>query len=383
MEFWLFAACLTIAATLVVLLPLTRGKQSRVSGDHNDIEVYRDQMREIDADAERGMIDRQSAEQARLEIARRMLLSEKKAAKTSTKSAGSSAMRVFSLIAVLSVPLLSWSLYSAFGSPELPSQPFAARMAVSPERSSVDELVARAEAHLAESPTDGRGWDVLAPIYLRLGRTGDAVNAFRAAIRLQGENFSRVLGLGEALTASAGGTVTAEAQALFEKARDLDPADVRPQYYLARGLMQDNRVADAADMLEAFLEKAPANAPWREQLVQAIAQIKTRATRAPAVKGPTAQDVENAAGLNDTDRSAMIETMVSGLNERLKTNPDDVAGWQRLVRSYAIMNRRDDAVAALQRGVEALSAEKGQQLTSFANELGIAAGEAPKGDVKP
>ncbi|TIM62011.1 MAG: c-type cytochrome biogenesis protein CcmI, partial [Mesorhizobium sp.] len=81
--------------------------------------------------------------------------------------------------AVLAVPLVSWGLYSQLGSPDLPSQPLSERLAKNPADSSVDELVARAEAHLAANPSDGRGWDVLAPIYLRMQRFSDAVTAYR------------------------------------------------------------------------------------------------------------------------------------------------------------------------------------------------------------
>ena len=86
--------------------------------------------------------------------------------------------RLAASAAVLAVPLLGLGLYGVLGSPGLPSQPLAARLAkIRPMP--VDELVARAEAHLAANPGDGRGWDVLAPIYLSSAGTADAVTAFR------------------------------------------------------------------------------------------------------------------------------------------------------------------------------------------------------------
>ena len=63
---------------------------------------------------------------------------------------------------------------------------------------------AQAEAFLAENPEDVRGWEVLAPVYLQMGRGGDAVVAFRNAMRLDGETAMRQTGLGEALVATAG-----------------------------------------------------------------------------------------------------------------------------------------------------------------------------------
>ena len=65
------------------------------------------------------------------------------------------------------------------GSPDLTGQPQAARREALPEQSPIVELVGRVEAHLEQNPDDGRGWEVLGPVYMRLGRYDDAVKARR------------------------------------------------------------------------------------------------------------------------------------------------------------------------------------------------------------
>lgn len=375
MEFWLTAALLTLAATLTVLLPLTRNKQEFLPPEKNDLEVYRDQLREVEADAARGMIDAPSAEQARIEISRRILNAEKASAESVANIRKARSGRMLALAAVLAVPLIAWGVYPLFGAPDTPSMPLAARLANSPQNSSVDELIARAEAHLAQNPGDARGWDVLAPIYLRIGRGADAVNAYRSAIRLEGENFQRILGLGEALIAVSGGPITAEAEGLFEKAALLEPEDIRPQYYLAQGEMQDGNADGAIKRLQTVLDKAPADAPWRNQVEETIARIRGVAPQA-STTGPTTEDVDAAASMSPEDRQAMVEGMVQRLDESLRENGGDIDGWKRLVRSYMILNRRDDALDALKRGVEALDGEKRAELTGFAAELGLEAGSA-------
>ena len=375
MEFWLTAALLTLAATLTVLLPLTRNKQEFLPPEKNDLEVYRDQLREVEADSARGMIDAPSAEQARIEISRRILNAEKAGGASAADIEKARSGRVLALAAVLAVPLIAWGIYPLFGALDTPSMPLAARLANSPQNSSVDELIARAEAHLAQNPGDARGWDVLAPIYLRIGRGADAVNAYRSAIRLEGENFQRILGLGEALIAVSGGPITAEAEGLFEKAATLAPDDIRPQYYLAQGEMQDGNADGAVKRLQSFLDKAPKDAPWRAQVEQTIARIRGGAPQASA-KGPTTEDVDAAASMSPEDRQAMVEGMVQRLDESLRENGGDIDGWKRLVRSYMILNRRDDALDALKRGVAVLDVEKRAELTGFAAGLGVEAGSA-------
>jgi cytochrome c-type biogenesis protein CcmH len=46
------------------------------------------------------------------------------------------------------------------------------------------------------------------------------------------------------------------------------------------------------------------------------------------------------------EQAEMIEAMVGGLAERLKREPDDADGWIRLIRSYVVLGRADEAAAA-------------------------------------
>jgi len=208
MVFWTVAALLTLAASLAVLLPLSRRRTPDDSGQNNDLEVYRDQLSELDRDAARGLVAPADVAEAHAEIARRILKADKAGSPVVATAMVSS--RAIAAMAVIAVPLVSWGSYVALGSPDLPSQPLAARLAKNADQSTVAKLVARAEAHLAANPEDGRGWDVLAPIYLRLGRADEAVTAYRNAIRLAGASASREAGLGEALSTTAGGVVTAD-----------------------------------------------------------------------------------------------------------------------------------------------------------------------------
>ncbi|MER9071439.1 c-type cytochrome biogenesis protein CcmI [Mesorhizobium sp. M0904] len=378
MLFWVIAAILTLGASLAVLLPLAGGsKNASAAGDH-DLEVYRDQLAELDRDMARGLIQPMEAEEARAEIARRILRLSNAGQAGETATQPSRSTRLVATAAVLVVPLLSWGLYGQLGSPDLPSQPLSERLAKNPADSSVDELIARAEAHLAANPSDGRGWDVLAPVYLRMQRYADAVTAYRNAIRLDGDSAARQAGLGEAIANAAGGIVSAEAQAAFEAALKLDPANPKAAFYLAMGMAQEGRIAEATAAWQKMLAALPQGSPWRGAVEQAVAESAARsvASGAPA-KGPSAEDIDAASSMSPQDRQAMISTMVASLDEKLRQNPRDEEGWMQLVRSYVVLGKTDQARDALNRGIAVFGADSDQarKFTAFAASLGVTATE--------
>ncbi|MBZ9996060.1 c-type cytochrome biogenesis protein CcmI [Mesorhizobium sp. BH1-1-4] len=379
MLFWVIAAILTLGASLAVLLPLAGGSKGASSSSDHDLEVYRDQLAELDRDAARGLIRPAEAAEARAEIARRILRlgNADMAGKTSGRAASVTA-RLVATVAVLAVPLVSWGLYSQIGSPDLPSQPLGERLAKNPADSSVDELVARAEAHLAANPSDGRGWDVLAPVYLRMQRFADAVAAYRNAIRLDGDSAARRAGLGEAIAGAAGGIVSADAQDAFEAALKLDPANAKASFYLAMALAQEGRGQEATAAWQATLAKLPPDSPWRGAIEQALAKSGgPEVASDAATKGPDAADVDAASSMSPQDREAMINTMVAGLDDKLRQNPRDAEGWMRLVRSYVVLGKADQARDALGRAIAVFGpgSEEAKKFTAFAASIGLTATE--------
>jgi cytochrome c-type biogenesis protein CcmH len=348
MTLWIAFALMTAVAIFAVLWPLSRRASTLRSG--SDVVVYRDQLEEIRRDQAAGLIGDSEAAAAQVEVSRR-LIAAADAAQTDAGAQGSPAAmtrrrRIIAVVALTAFPIGALALYLAVGSPAVPGQPLASRVAA--ERQSIAQLVAQVEAHLAKNPDEGRGWEVIAPIYLRMGRFDDAVKARRLALKLNGETADRYASLGEALTAAANGVVTADALAAFKAAMARDKQHVIARFFLGVAAEQDGRANEAAAMWRALLDEAPANAPWAE-LVRAELKRLTG--------GPTEEQIAAAGDLPPEQRMAMIKGMVERLAERLNKDGTDVEGWLRLVRSYMILGERERALAAAGDARRALAAE--------------------------
>jgi cytochrome c-type biogenesis protein CcmH len=276
--------------------------------------------------------------------------------------------RSAAVIALVGLPVIAVAIYLSLGSPRLDDFPLAQHARAPDATQPLDDLVAQVERHLKQNPTDGRGWNVLAPVLARLGRYDDAVQAYRNSITYNGDSAERRSDLGEALMGSAGGVVTAEAKAEFERAVAQKPDDPKANYFLGLAAEQDGRQADAAAIWRAMLEKAPAEAPWRP-LVQA-ALVRVGGPNMPALSNDT---MTAAKDMNEADRGTMIRGMVDRLATRLKQNGDDVEGWLRLVRAYMVMGERDKAVSALTDARQAVAndAERLRQLNEGLKNMGL------------
>ena len=351
MTMWLVMALMTAAAIFAVLGPLARRTPLRTG---SDVAVYRDQLDEIERDRASGLIGEREAEAARVEVSRRLIAAADLVA-VAPRGDIVRRRRMAALAALVLLPFGSASLYLLLGSPDLTGQPLAARQAAPTEQSPIVELVGRVEAHLEQNPEDGRGWEVLGPVYMRLGRYDDAVRARRNVLRLLGSNADREADLGEALVGAQNGIVTAEAKDAFERAVRLNPGDFRARYFVGLAAEQDGRPKDAAELWRAILAEAPADAAWTGFVRQSLARLDPAA--AASQPGPSADDVAAANEMSPEQRNAMVRGMVSRLAERLKQDGADVEGWLRLLRAYMVLGDREQALAAANDARRALASD--------------------------
>jgi cytochrome c-type biogenesis protein CcmH len=365
MTLWFVFALMTAAAIFAVLWPLGRGGLAH--SDASEATVYKDQLAEIDRDVAAGLIGSPEAEAARVEIGRRLLAAADHQRAPPTAS-NVRLRRSAAVIALVGLPILSVALYLPLGSPRLGDFPLAERTRAPVATQPLDNLVAQVEAHLEKNPTDGRGWNVLAPVLTRLGRYDDAVRAYHNSITYNGDSAERRADLGEALAGAAGGVVTAEAKAEFERAVALNADDVKAHYFLGLAAEQDGRSTEAASIWRALLAQAPPDAPWRQLVQEAL--VRVGGSTVPALPDGA---VAAAKDMSEADRGAMIHGMVDRLASRLKQDGGDVEGWLRLVRAYMVMGDRDKAKSALMDARQAVAndAERLRQLNEGLKNLGL------------
>ena len=364
MTLWIILAFMTCAALLAVLWPLRRRSATTAAEIDRDIAVYRDQLQEIERDLAAGSLGASEADAARIEVSRRLLAVEETASsgtgdaathrQIGAKNPGGT-RRLSAAIAAIVLTFGVAGLYLRLGSPDLPGQPLAERMAnAHSEAGSIEALFKRVEEHLAQHPEDGRGWEVIAPVYMRLGRYADAAKARANALRLLGPTAQRQAGLGEALIAAENGVVTAQAKEALDAAIGLDPRNVSARFYEGLAAEQDGNREEAARIWRALLGEAPEEAQWAGFVRQALARVESSGT----ASAPTpSTGAPNAPSASAPPQEQMIRAMVERLAARLQQDGSDADGWVRLLRSYLVLGESEKARATLTDARRALRSE--------------------------
>jgi len=381
MTVWLVLGAMVLLALALLLPPVLRRESRAAAREEYDAQVYRDQLAEIARERERGVVGEAEAEAARIEVARRLLAADAAAGSAAqvADAAPAGSGRAAAAAAVIAAPLAAVALYVAMGSPGLPGRPAAERIAerAQPGGRPAGDMTAMVEQlgeKLQSRPDDREGWSLYAHALSRLGRFAEAVTAWRKAVSLDPGNADWVSQLAEAQISAADGVVTPAALESLEKTLKLDPGEPRARYYRGLAALQAGDPDGALKRWLALEAESPAGAPWRGILADRIERLagerridsgQLAALRAEAAKsapapaaprGPTAADVEAAQQMAPSDRQAMIRGMVERLAARLKDNPNDLAGWQRLDRAWRVLGetaKADEAAArvkALQSG---------------------------------
>jgi cytochrome c-type biogenesis protein CcmH len=248
---------------------------------------------------------------------------------------GAKARPIFAIAGGLATMAIGLGVYGYLGRPEL-----ALNSLTGPSKTDYPALIAMLARRMPDRPGDVDGWTLLGKGYLTLGNAEQAEKALAQAVNAQkteeGQASPQLLSsYGEAMTEAAG-QVTKEAETVFRQSLAEDPKDLAARYYLGLAQLNHGDKAGALDMWQGVLADAPADTPWRGQLVDQVAALK--ASTGGAAPNPQA--------------------MVQQLADRLQSSPNDLDGWLRLIRAYSVLGNKDKAAEALNkaRGVFAKQA---------------------------
>jgi len=402
MTFWIATFVLALLVSSLLVLALIRGRGQAAGTEPAaayDLQVYRDQLREIERDLARGVIGKDDAERVRVEVSRRILAADARAQQASAapdRAKGASRV-VAGLLAVL-VIAGSFGLYGMLGAPGYRDHGLERRLELASEmrenrpdqqqaeadippapQPDLEEgykaLIAQLREKVSANPDDLQGQVLLAHHEAQSGDFAAARAAQTKVIDLMGDTAGgrEYAELAELLIVAAGGYVSPEAEEALSTALELDPRNGPARYYWGLMLAQTGRPDLAFRVWEGTLRQGPPGAPWIEPIRAQIGEMAwlagvnytpPAAPSAPAIGGPSAGDVAAASEMSAEDRQAMIRDMVTRLSDRLAHEGGSPAEWARLIAAHGVLGETARAQAIFDEA-KSLFAEDGDALSAL------------------
>lgn len=379
MGFWIATAAFSTLVAILLMLSVLRPRQASTPAAAYDLQVYRDQLKEVERDMARGVVSPDEASRARTEVSRRLLEADRALQSAQQLDQKSSRLDQLLIAAGLAATVAgAFGVYLQIGAPGYPDLPLADRLAMvedardnrptqevaetqvpfregMPPDPRREELVGQLRSVMEQRPDDAQGWALLAQNEAALGNFRAGHLAQARLISILGDDTSAIhyIDLAEMMILAAGGYVSPEAEAALERGLEMEPRNGTGRYYAGLMYAQQGRPDLAFPIWRALMAESTADAPWLDPIrvqieeVAFLAGVNVTLAELPqprAPRGPSAEDVQAAQDLSPEDQAAMIENMVAGLAARLASEGGPPEDWARLIGAQIVLGRTDDAI---------------------------------------
>ncbi len=269
---------------------------------------------------------------------------------------------------IVLITIIATTLYSQFGSPELPARPLdgradeiaSTRQAELQQRTALQDALDNTRAEAEAAPDSVDSWLKLAMAAARAEAFDTEISALKTALAMTDGNIAVKSMLAEAMARKADGLITLPVRTLIDEVLTEQPDEPRALYLSGLAAFQDEAYPLAIQRWQRLRQISSADAPWIAMIDQNLKQaaeaggitLQTRQaedkeasrTSAPLL---TAEQIEAVQSMSAEDQQAFILDMTDRLEDRLKQAPDDKAGWQQLIRARQQLGDNEAMLRAL------------------------------------
>jgi cytochrome c-type biogenesis protein CcmH len=286
MLFWIICIILIgIALAFIVPALLQSGEEQLNDDKQANVGVYRDQISELEADLQNGIVSSEQYQHDREEIERR-LLEDVASPEDVPKNVKRIGGRRLAYVVAMGIPVIAVALYLRIGNPAaisasttgLSQVPTAGSQPANPmTQQGIDANVAALAKRLEANPNDAEGWVMLGRSYLNLKRYSEATGAYAKATALKPDNADLFADYAFAMGMANGQRLQGEPHALINKALQLDPENPKALELAGSAAFEARNYKDAISYWERLLARTPANSELAAALTERINRAKSLA----------------------------------------------------------------------------------------------------------
>lgn len=307
--FWIICALLILIAMAFIVLPLWRSthKSNAVLRDAANLEIFRDQIAEMDADLRNGLLTPELYDQGKRELESRLLDEVKDEPHAAVVVRNP--LKVLAIILAVLLPLASVGLYWKIGNHNALS-PQASLAGVSGASGmNLVEATRALEEKVANNPSDGESLLLLARSYGEMERYGDAVKAYEKLTAFVSDEAWIWADYADMLAMVHGQKLAGPPTKLIEKALALDPNHPKALALAGSAAMERGDYPSAITYWGRLLKGLPEGSEDAKMIASGIQQARDFLAQ---TKGGKAPMLEQIAPAQETKQAASGQERISG-----------------------------------------------------------------------
>ncbi len=331
---WLFgfvAALLIVVALLFTVLPLIRSNSDKASQERRtlNISVYKDQMAELEADLEQGVLTESEKEVARAELEGRLLDDVEKSDESTGTIENNQPSKKTAIILAVFVPVLALYMYQILGSPEgmdPEPQQVASEAGADGDHSvtadQIEAMVAGLAEKLKANPNDLDGWVMLARSYSALQRYDRASFAFAEATKLSPTDPNLLVDYADALAMTNNESLEGSPMSLVRRALEINPDHHKGLWLMGTGEFDQGNFQSAIQYWRKLEGLMAPGSPGAVSIAGSIAQAESYLAKNGNQSESSAKAQEQSQIVPTTLENAFVEGVVT-LSAELEKSVSD------------------------------------------------------------
>ncbi len=291
--FWVVVVIMVVGVLLLLAVPLLGlGKRplSATRAEAN-LSVYRDQLRELDAELADTTLDQAQYRTARGDVERRVLEDAGSTVSAAASAAGKRLPKTVVAALAVTILVVAVALYLVLGTPAgLEPQPqmqeASAEHSITPQQ--IEDMIVQLKQRLASKPDDAEGWTMLARSYVFLRHYDEALAAYARAAKLLPGNANVLADYADMLAYTTH-TLLGEPEKIIRQALKADPNHIKALWLAGSVALERKEYRAAIEPWQKILKLVPPDSQEASMATAGISEARDLGGLSPPVSPPISQ----------------------------------------------------------------------------------------------
>jgi len=351
--YWIVVSILLATAFIIIIPPLLKRKEiKQADSDQRNISIAQERAKDLQQQLDAGMLTQQQFDEQYNEL--ELTLGDDLGIEQNINDFSSTQGKWVAPVIIIIVSLSSVFSYFALGEPDaLIKAEMKPPQQAGKAGQDINAMVMQLAQRLKENPDNAKDWIMLGRSFKYLKQYQLAVNSFKKAHALLGDQPEVLLHYADALAMANNGSLAGKASELVFKALEKSPNDVTGLWLAGMAKAEEKNFPQALSYWNKLLTILPAGSDSYQQVQNLIKTIQTQNSTAEpiantVVKAESAVSIDVQVSVSDNFKAKVSDTDTVFIYAKALTGPPmPLAIVRKQVSDLPLKVTLDDAMAMM------------------------------------